>query len=171
MISRIHNFFKIFHKMIHPTLIFLPFVEHSSYPISKYDPDSRKCEKQSIACNRKCCYPNSTPNRHSEKQTELCITILPNTCSIIFRIIPNISRTAEKTKVAPSGIIALQSFSPDLHDDERRLNDETYDYVMNNPIIFKIGFRKYTRNLQIVTEERDETYDFIPFIFINEMEN
>ncbi len=77
----------------------------------------------------------------------------------------------EKTKVVPSGIIALQSFSSDLHDDERGLSDETYDYVMNNPIIFKIGFRKYTRNLQIVTEERDGTYDFIPFIFINEMEN
>ena len=86
-------------------------------------------------------------------------------------LVTAVKDVVEKTKIVPTGIVALQSFSSDLHDDERKLGDEVYEYVMNNPILFKIGFRKYTRNLQIVTEERDETYDFIPFIFIDEMEN
>jgi hypothetical protein len=69
-----------------------------------------------------------------------------------------------ETGTAPTKIVILWSMNPQVDDFMDGLSDEVYDYILNHTFEIKIGLRKYTSHFELVIEQLDNTYDFIPFV-------
>jgi hypothetical protein len=79
----------------------------------------------------------------------------------IMDLISAVHDLTEKSRIIPERIVALRNIS---NDEGKDLEDDLYDFIVGGKANIKFKGKYYRLVVQIVSEDADGTYDFIPII-------